>query len=148
MKQWLSGLLLVLTLSAPGFAEEEFLEPEDAFRLSARLASDQLLEVHYQIAEGYYMYRDRFRFEVEPESVVLGAARFPDGEWHEDAFFGRSEIYRNEVNIQIPILSGIGEARAIRLVAVSQGCADGGICYLPTRQTMDFESLGIGGGSR
>jgi len=148
MKPWLSGLLLVLTLSVPCFADEEFLEPEVAFRFSARLASDQLLEVHYQIAAGYYMYRDRFRFEVEPESVVLGAPRFPEGEWHEDEFFGRSEIFRNEVNIQIPIVTGIGKARAIKLVAVSQGCADGGICYLPTRQTMEFESLGIGGGSR
>jgi len=148
MKQWLSGLLMALMLSAPCLAEEDFLDPEDAFRFSAWLASAQSLEVHYQIAEGYYMYRDRFRFEVEPHSVVLGEPRFPEGEWHEDEFFGRSQIFRTEVSIQIPIVSGNIAAGTIRLVAISQGCADGGICYLPTRQTVDFESLGIGGGAR
>jgi thiol:disulfide interchange protein DsbD len=148
MKRWFGSLLLVLMLSAPCLAEEDFLEPEDAFRFSARLVSDQLLEVQYQIADGYYMYRDRFRFEVEPHSVVLGEPRFPDGESHEDEFFGRSVVYRMHVTIQIPIVSGIDTVAAIRLVAVSQGCADGGICYLPTRQTADFETLGIAGGAR
>lgn len=148
MKRWLASSLLVLMLSATCLAEEDFLEPEDAFRFSARLASNRLLEVQYQIADGYYMYRDRFRFEVEPQSVVLGEPHFPDGEWHEDEFFGRSMIYRVQVTIQIPIVSGIDSVGAIRLLAISQGCADGGICYLPTRQSADFETLGIAGGAR
>lgn len=148
MRLWFGGLLVALMFSAPCLAEEDFLEPEVAFRFSARLASSQLLEVHYQIAEGYYLYRKRFRFEVEPRSVVLGNPRYPDGEWHEDEFFGRSEIFRTEVNIQIPIVSGFDTAATIRLVAISQGCADGGICYLPTRQTAEFETLGIAGGAR
>ena len=104
--------------------------------------------MHYQIADGYYMYRERFRFEVEPQSVMLGEPHFPGGEWQEDENFGRSEIFRREVSIQIPIVSDIGNARTIRLVAISQGCADGGICYLPSRQTKDFESLGIGDATR
>ena len=145
MRQWLSGLLVMLALSPPCFADEEFLEPEDAFRFSARLVSDRSIEAHYQIAEGYYMYRDRFRFEAEPHSVELGAPHFPDGEWHEDEYFGRSEIYRGEMSIRIPIVSGAGPVGTFRLVATSQGCADGGICYLPNRQIIEFESPRIGG---
>ena len=142
MMQWLKIVLILLTLATPSFADEEFLDPEDAFRFSARLRSADLLEVRYQIADGYYMYRDRFSFDVEPRSVVLGPPRYPRGDWHEDEFFGRSEVYRNDLTIQIPIVSGIETAATIRLVAVSQGCADAGICYLPTRQTMEFESPG------
>lgn len=148
MKRWLSGLLVVLALSTSCLADEEFLEPQDAFRFSARLVSGQLLEVHYHVAQGYYMYRDRFRFETEPHSVELGEARFPEGEWHDDEYFGRSEIFRGEVNIRIPIVSDPGQTGTFRLVATSQGCADEGICYLPTRQTIEFESLGIGGEGR
>lgn len=142
-RRWLSGLFLALTLSTPAFGEEEFLEPEAAFRFSARLTPDEMLEVHYRIADGYYLYRERFRFDVQPQSVVLGPPRIPQGEWHEDEFFGRSQIYRHEVTISIPIRSGA--ARRIRLEAVSQGCADGGICYLPTSQSADFETLGSAG---
>lgn len=142
MLQWLKAVLVVLILATPSFADEGFLDPEDAFRFSARLSSAEMLEVRYQIADGYYMYRDRFSFDVEPQSVVLGPPRFPRGDWHEDEFFGRSEVYRSNLTIQIPIVSGIATTATIRLVAVSQGCADAGICYLPTTQTMDFEWLG------
>ena len=146
MRLWLSGFLVMLALSTTCVADEEFLEPEDAFRFSAQLVSGQLIEVHYRIAEGYYLYRDRFRFEAEPRSVELGAPHYPDGEWHEDEYFGRSEIYRGKVDIQIPIVSG--SAGTIRLTATSQGCADGGICYLPTRQIIEFELPDMGRGAR
>ncbi|MGD2140836.1 MAG: protein-disulfide reductase DsbD N-terminal domain-containing protein [Burkholderiales bacterium] len=139
-RRWLSGLFLALTLSTQAFGDEEFLEPEAAFRFSARLTPGERLEVHYRIADGYYLYRERFRFDVQPQSIVQGPPRIPQGEWHEDEFFGRSQIYRHEVTISIPIRSGT--APRIRLEAVSQGCADGGICYLPTRQSAEFETLG------
>ncbi len=136
------GMLVLLATAIPSYADDEFLDPEQAFRFSAQLKPSGLLEVRYLIADGYYMYRDRFRFDVEPATVVLGAARFPAGQWHEDEFFGRSEIFRREVEIQIPVVSGTRTGQTIRLVAVSQGCADAGICYLPTTQTVDFVLLG------
>lgn len=136
------AVLVMLVTAAPSYSDDEFLDPEQAFRFSAQLKPSGSLEVRYLIADGYYMYRDRFRFDVEPRTVVLGAARFPVGQWHEDEFFGRSEIFRSDVTIEIPILSGTKTGQTIRLVAVSQGCADAGICYLPTTQTMDFVLLG------
>ena len=60
------SLLLSLALAAPlahGALEGELLEPEKAFRFSARALGPDALEVSFAIAEGYYMYRDRFRFE-------------------------------------------------------------------------------------
>lgn len=142
MLRWLVGMLVVLVTALPTNADDEFLDPEQAFRFSARLKPGGLLEVRYVIADGYYMYRQRFRFDVEPGTVVLGTPRFPPGKWHEDEFFGRSEVFRNDVTIQVPIVSGAKTADSIRLIATSQGCADAGICYLPTTQTMDFVLLG------
>ncbi len=141
LSRWLASLLLASAMGAPCHANDEFLDPLEAFRFSAQLKSGGLLEVRYLIAEGYYMYRDRFRFEIEPESVVLGPPSFPAGQWHEDEFFGRSVVFRGSLTIQLPILSGMDNIDAIRLVAVSQGCADAGICYLPTTQTIDFALL-------
>ena len=135
-------LVLLLALQVPSSADEGFLDPEDAFRFSARLISPDLFEVRYRIADGYYMYRDRFHFDAGPGAIVLGAPQFRAGQWHEDEFFGRSEIFRSEIIIGIPILSLLNGAHTIRLTAVSQGCADAGICYLPTAQTMDFELIG------
>ena len=137
-----NSLLLMLMLLAPAYAEDGFLDPEQAFRFSARLISDDMFEVRYLIEDGYYMYRERFRFEAGPGPVALGPPVFPAGLWHEDEFFGRSEIYRGEVSIRVPVLSGASGNGTIRLTAISQGCADAGICYLPTTQSMDFQRIG------
>jgi thiol:disulfide interchange protein DsbD len=124
--------LLWLALAAPAFGQlfkkaDELLEPEKAFRFSAR-AVDGAVEVKFAIADGYYMYRDKFRFSAEGNpSVQLGAPQLPRGAPHKDEFFGQTETYRRQVAIVIPAQ---GEGR-FELKVVSQGCADIGVCYVP-----------------
>jgi thiol:disulfide interchange protein DsbD len=123
---------LWLALASPAAAQwfkkaDELLEPEKAFRFSARVL-DGVVEVQFAIADGYYMYRDKFRFSSEGNpSVQLGAADLPRGARHKDEFFGETETYRRQVTIRIPAQ---GEGR-FDLKVVSQGCADIGVCYVP-----------------
>ena len=112
-------------------AADELLAPEQAFRFSAKLIEPGLVEVRYRIADGYYMYRHKFSFTTIPQSAGLGEARFPPGKITVDEFFGRVETYRGEVVIRLPVKSSGG----ITLKAVSQGCADVGVCYIPVTQT-------------
>jgi len=130
-------LVLVLA-SAAGAAEPQLLEPEQAFRLSARIARHDALEVRYQIAPGYYMYRDKFRFAVEPAELRLGTAQLPPGKRKVDKFFGDVEVYRDEVRILVPLESGASVPRLV-LAAVSQGCADVGVCYVPQEQKVELK---------
>jgi thioredoxin:protein disulfide reductase len=112
------------------------LEPDKAFRFSARALDSRTIEVHYAIAKGYYLYRERFRFAAEPAGVKLGPARFPKGEIHQDQFFGRTETYRDELRIGLPVeFAGTDH---IKLLATSQGCADIGVCYIPQVQAADI----------
>jgi thiol:disulfide interchange protein DsbD len=113
-------------------AADDLLAPEQAFRFSARLVDPGLVEVRYRIAEGYYMYRDKFRFTAIPQSAGLGEARFPPGKVKDDEFFGRVETYRGDLLIKLPVKSAGG----FTLKAVSQGCADVGVCYIPVTQTV------------
>ena len=155
MLRALNGVLLLLLSAAvfqaqlvtPSHAEDDLLDPDMAFRFSARLTSDNTLEVQFRIADGYYMYRDSYRFSVEPDSIVLGDPQFPPGQWQDDEFFGDSEVYRDEVTIRLPIESALRSRQSIRLITISQGCADVGVCYLPTTRVADFASLGLPGGS-
>lgn len=123
---------LGLLTAAVNAAQEQqiLLEPDEAFGFSAKLVSNDALEVSYRIAEGYYLYRDRFSFRAEGGSLRLGRPEFTAGEWHTDEFFGRSEIYRRQVTIRIPLETQPARL-GFTLVAVSQGCADVGVCYLP-----------------
>ena len=109
----------------------ELLEPEKAFRFSVRALDERSVEVRFAIADGYYMYRERFRFALdEANGARLGPAEFPRGVKHKDEFFGEMETYRKEVAIRIPV-EGVAPLAAVNLAVVSQGCADVGVCYIP-----------------
>ena len=126
------ALLLVLMLFAGGahaVNPADLLEPEKAFRMSTRALDANTVEVRFDIAEGYYMYRERFRFALAPGSTArLGAPQFPPGARKKDEFFGEVEIYRKQVAIRLPVE---GAAGPLDLTVTSQGCADVGVCYVP-----------------
>ena len=132
--------LLTLLLIIPWLghaAEPQLLEPEKAFRFAAQLDdTNNAIEVRYQIAPGYYMYRDKFRFSVEPAEAGLGAPQLPPGKIKKDEFFGDVAVYRGEVKIVLP-LQHDGKLPAT-LTAVSQGCADVGVCYVPQEQKAEL----------
>ena len=127
--------LLALPVQAQ-FKTDELLEPEKAFRFSAR-AVDGGVEVHFAIANGYYLYRERFRFDAKGD-VRLGRPELPAGIAHKDEFFGEMQIYRKEVRIRIPA-QGSGR---LDLNVVSQGCADVGVCYVPMESQASLRLAG------
>src|SRR5688500_5804644 len=105
----LKRLLIVfclLLLTAPArAAEQDLLEPYRPLRLSARMLGADALEVRYQIAPGYYLYRDKFKFVVQPGTATLGAPDLPPGQMKKDEFFGEVQTYRGELRIRIPVQS-------------------------------------------
>ncbi len=134
MKRLLLALVACL-VCAPAFGQlklgastDNLLDPERAFRFSARALDGSAIEVMFIIADGYYLYRERFRFGAEGNpGVRLGTPQFPSGLKHKDEFFGEVETYRKEVRVRIPVE---GDGR-FDLKVVSQGCADAGVCYVP-----------------
>jgi len=119
-------------LDLPG-TEPKLLPPEQAFRFSARALDANTLEARFDVANGYYLYRDKLHFGLDQPSPTLGAATFPSAERKHDAFFGDVEIYRGAVTVKLP-MAGSTPRQNLVLVAESQGCADIGVCYPPSRQ--------------
>jgi thiol:disulfide interchange protein DsbD len=126
------SFLLLCALTGLARAEEP-LAPEQAFRFSAKAIDADTIEARWQIVDGYYMYRDKFKFVLE--GGTLGTAKLPPGKMKEDDLFGKVETYRKEVKILLPVKA----TGAVTLKAVSQGCWDGGICYPPLNQDAKLE---------
>jgi len=120
--------------------EGDLLEPEQAFKFSARALDGQTLEVRYQIADGYYLYKEKLKFQAEPSDVVLGTPQLPAGKVKQDEYFGKVETYRHDLVIRLPYTRG--SASRVTLKAVSQGCADVGVCYPPQTQVIKLDLPG------
>ena len=115
---------------------DELLPVEQAFKLNAETKDAQTLHVEWNIADGYYLYRERFKFTTDTPGVVLGAPNFPSGKKKSDEFFGEMEIYRHQVSVDIPVTRSDPSVTTIALTTVSQGCADVGVCYPPQTQKL------------
>lgn len=144
---WLCAALLLvagMARSAPNAAQivTEPLEAEKAFSVTARLIDDNTVELRFAIANGYYMYRDRFHFAMNGQAVSLPKQAWPTGKWQEDAIFGKVITYRDSVRLLLPFAltdNDDGQAdRPLSLSVSSQGCADAGICYPPLHQALDL----------
>ena len=94
---FLSFFIWAAVLGRAVAAQPELLDPEKAFRFSARVLDEKNIEVRYQIADGYYLYRERFSFAAEPAGVKLGAAQIPQGKVKKDEFFGEVQTHRGEI---------------------------------------------------
>jgi len=137
------ALLLFSTVTAAldptGNLEQELLEPDQAFAFTATVVDGETLQVNWKIADGYYLYRDRMRFSSATPGVELGEAALPAGKIKDDEFFGKIATFRNQVTATIPISRTASAPATIQLKAVSQGCADIGVCYPPHTQLAQLD---------
>ncbi|RFF30524.1 protein-disulfide reductase DsbD [Wenzhouxiangella sediminis] len=129
------GALIALLWALPVAAQvgpDDLLPVEQAFALEAS-ADDGELVLHWEIAEGYYLYRHAFRIDALGEDVAFGDPEIPAGEPMVDEFFGETETYRGAVTIRVPVEEKPADGSVGARVAF-QGCADLGVCYPPHRQ--------------
>jgi thioredoxin:protein disulfide reductase len=137
---FLIALLSLFAFAPFAHADDDFLPPDQAFTFSA---SEQpgVVEVHFKIADGYYMYRERFAFATRNGSATLGGPDIPAGHVKFDPTFQKNvETYRGQVTIRVPVKSASGP---FDLAVTSQGCADAGICYPPAEHVFHVSGAAL-----
>lgn len=130
-------LLICMLPIANTFAvegDEEPLDPDMAFAINPSVQAADMIRLEWNIAPGYYMYKDKFKFTSETPGIRFGDITFPKGKVKTDEFFGKVETYRNKIQIDIPIIRSSDASNELKISAVSQGCADIGVCYNPHTQ--------------
>ncbi len=140
---WLRALAMSLLLPAVfgALAADEFLDPEVAFKLSARAVDDKSVELNFEVAPGYYLYREQFKFEAA--GATLGAPVIPAGKVKFDETFQKNvETYHDGVRIVIPVTQAAGP---FKLLVTNQGCADKGLCYPPMQRGVEVSLVAFGG---
>jgi thiol:disulfide interchange protein DsbD len=136
-----------LTLTCPASADippdelglnaDEPLPPEQAFVLSTSVTAADMIRAEWDIVDGYYLYREKFKFISNTPDISVQEAVYPKGKIKSDEFFGEVETYRGKIAIDIPIVRS-ADAQTLDLTIVSQGCADIGLCYPPQKQQVSL----------
>jgi thiol:disulfide interchange protein len=116
-----------------------FVPVEQAYQLVIAVEADQII-FNWSIRDGYYLYRDRFKFNAVDATSQLRSPVFETGKVKWDDYFEADvEVYYKKTSVAVPFQSS---AEQIEMQIESQGCADAGLCYPPYKQwlTIDLAS--------
>lgn len=134
-----AALAALASILGGGSTDDEFLDPDNAFALESQVLSDQTLGVHWTIADGYYLYRDKLQFKlVGGQGVALSNIDLPSGEVKRDEFFGTVEVFHQQVQAILGLDRVQPEPIALVLEVGYQGCAEAGLCYPPITKRLTF----------
>jgi thiol:disulfide interchange protein DsbD len=126
-------------LASPA-AQDDLLPPDQAFQFSAAVGDPNTLQVNWQIAPGYYMYRDKTKLELtDAGGTTFGAYEMPHGEPKDDPEFGQVEVFHDELSFDLPLNRGGQAAQTVTLKASYQGCAERGVCYPPMSKEVKLD---------
>ena len=122
-----------------GQEQDKLLPPDQAFQFSANVKDANTLHVDWQIAPGYYLYRDRFKFALlESPEVALGVIDLPRGQIKQEED-GPKEVFHDSASFDLPLKRNATGPVNIRLKAKYQGCAERGVCYSPIEKTVSLQ---------
>ncbi|EPT9211842.1 protein-disulfide reductase DsbD [Enterobacter hormaechei] len=118
---------------APG--RSNFIPADQAFVFDFQ-QNQHDLSLTWQVKEGYYLYRKQV--SITPAKADVGALQMPAGEWHEDEFYGKSEIYRQRLSVPVTVNQA---DKGATLTVKYQGCADAGFCYPPETKVVPLSEV-------
>lgn len=118
-----------------------FVPVDQAFSFDFHQQGDSLA-LSWQIRPGYYLYRQQIK--LEPADARLGDSVLPEGQNHHDEFFGDVQVYRQSLELKVPLRQA---ARGATLRVTYQGCAEAGFCYPPETRVVPLSAVSDGEGA-
>ncbi|MDO8294652.1 MAG: protein-disulfide reductase DsbD [Gallionella sp.] len=148
------ALLLLLCLMAPaanagglldrlpslsGAKQPNFLPPDQAFALQVTVRDAYTLQANFNVTPGYYLYRDKIKFEVKDGTVKIRAVTLPRGEMKQDPSFGNTEVFHRSFQAEITLNRPRDAAAGMILDATYMGCSEEGLCYPPIKKVIPLD---------
>ena len=120
--------------------KQSFLKVDDAFAFSATLSKDKSqLQVHWDIADGYYLYQDKIRAELVGKSNSLTLHAQQAAELHQDPYFGEVKVFTRTID---GVFSGAFSHADDKVEISYQGCTEG-FCYPPETKVLRIGDLAL-----
>ena len=140
MQKMLSIILFIFSTSALALdlpeKRQEFISPDEAFKMSVTDINDNQMVINWEIEEGYYLYMGMFEFSTDQEEVQIIEATMPDGTRKVDEFFGDVDVFYHNTSVKLVFDKIVDGAN---LIVKYQGCADAGLCYPPIKKIVSLD---------
>ena len=118
---------------------EDLLPADQAFQFTSKVGKADRLALSWHIANGYYLYRNKFKFVSLTPGIKVAEQVFPRGHAKRDNFFGEVEVFRDHLEVEISLQRQDPKPNKLVLEVTFQGCADAGLCYMPVQQILSFD---------
>jgi len=115
------------------------LPPEQAFKFTAKVGEADKLLLSWDIANGYYLYLNKFKFVSLTPGITVGKTSIPVSHTKHDATFGTVEIFRDHLEVEVFLQRQDTKLDKLMLEVNFQGCADAGVCYMPVKETVSLD---------
>ncbi|HSW71348.1 MAG TPA: protein-disulfide reductase DsbD, partial [Gammaproteobacteria bacterium] len=139
LKRIFKILIFFNILFAVGLAKAEDipLPAEEAFVFSAYLEKPARLIIEWQVAPGYYLYRDKLYLRAEPVSALKkDQIKWPASKNKLDPIRGSFRAYEGHVHLVLPLSQALEQERSFTIQY--QGCSQSGFCYAPVKKRLDL----------
>ena len=115
------------------FSRYGILDPDQAFRLSAKPVDRATVRFTWVVEEGYYLYRDKFSIVSLTDDVSIDktALRIPPGKVKQDESFGEVEVNTGLIVVDAPLVPANDGISSALFRVDYQGCKEGSVCYPP-----------------
>ena len=133
--------LAISALGGFGLGDDsnDVLSPDDAFKLSTEISNNKLI-ANWEIADGHYLYRDKFKLSlIDANGVETGTFDMPAGEMKNDEFFGKIYVFHHKANASLGFINNTSKEQKVTFKVRYQGCSElSGICYPPITKKIPF----------
>lgn len=119
-------------LGTPAGTVGPALPAEQAFRVEALADRPDRLLLRFDIAPGYYVYRDMIRVRaISPQGTRLSFGTRPAARTVTDPYFGTQAVYFGEVVLPVNVQGHSPGGGRLNLRVDFMACQERGICYPP-----------------
>jgi thioredoxin:protein disulfide reductase len=137
--KFLSYLAFWFASQAIAVDSADLLPSDQAFQFSTKVKKADRLLLSWDIANGYYLYLNKFKFVSLTPGITLGEPSFPPSHTKHDATFGTVEVFRDHLEVELTLQRQDLKLKTLTLEVAFQGCADVGVCYMPVKKTVSLD---------
>ncbi len=119
-----------------GNSTSDFPPVDEVFFPEIFAVDGNAVEVGIRIVDGFYIYKDKLSVRALSEDAQAGRWDLPKGKMKNDEYFGDVEVYLESFLSPLAIARATPEAMELELELGYQGCAEGGLCYMPQTRVL------------